>query len=88
MAVIQTLFGEDGRYESKDIVEALSELGREADRPDAAAFLEAKYKPKIYQPTAADEDDHMDDTVDFRRLGLEVARMHAERETSGMSGDN
>ena len=87
MAIIQTLFGEEGRYESKDIMEALAELGREADRPDAAAFLEAKYKPKVYQSTTTDEDEHMEEAFDHCRLGLEGARMHSEGEVSKMSGD-
>lgn len=87
MAVIQALFGEDGRYETRDIVEALAELGREADRPDGAAFLESKYKPKVYQPTTTDEHEPMDDAVDYRQLGLEVARMRAEEEASKDPGD-
>lgn len=56
MAIIQTLFGEEGRYNSKDVVEALEELGKEAERPDAAAFLEDKYKPKVYQPEDSEEE--------------------------------
>lgn len=77
MAVIQALFGEDGRYDDKSIVAALQELGREAGRPDGIAYLESKYKPKVHQPTSTDDEAAMDDEVDHSRLGLEVARMHA-----------
>lgn len=86
MAVIQALFGEDGRYDPKVIVAALVELGREAGRPDGAVYLERKYKPKVYQPTTTDDDETMDDAVDHRQIGLEVARMRAEQEASREAG--
>lgn len=86
MAVIQALFGEDGRYDPKVIVTALEELGREAGRPDGAAYLEAKYKPKVHQPVTTDDDEAVDGDVDHSQVGVEVARMHAEG-TSRAPGD-
>jgi ParB-like chromosome segregation protein Spo0J len=80
MAVIQALLGEDGRYDAKDIAEALEELGKEAERPDAIAYLEDKYKPKVHQPTDTDDEEDMGDVVDFLQLSKEVARMHAQQE--------
>lgn len=87
MAAIQALFGEDGRYDHKVIVDALIELGREARRPDGAAYLESKYKPKVHQPTTTDDDEAMGDDVDHSQLGLEVAQMHAQEATDRGPGD-
>ncbi|AMR64852.1 hypothetical protein [Aquipseudomonas alcaligenes] len=78
MAVVQALFGVEGRYDPKAIVAALEELGREAGRPDGAAYLEAKYKPKVHQPEATDDDETVGVDVDHHQMGLEIARMHAE----------
>jgi ParB-like chromosome segregation protein Spo0J len=86
MAVIQALFGEDGRYDPKVIVTALEELGREAGRPDGAAYLEAKYKPKVHQPVTTDDHEAVGGDVDHCQLGVELARMHAEG-TSTAPGD-
>ncbi|CAH0269949.1 hypothetical protein SRABI70_03457 [Pseudomonas sp. Bi70] len=86
MAMVQVGLGEDGKYEPKDFIDALEELAREAGRPDGIAYLESKYKPKVYQPTTMDGDETMDDAVDYSQLGLEVARMRAEQEASRESG--
>lgn len=86
MAVIQVLFGVEGRYDHRAIVAALEELSREAGRPDGAAYLEAKYKPKVHQPETTDDDELVGEDVDHRRMGLEIARMHAEG-TSRAPGD-
>ncbi|MFK3771670.1 ParB/RepB/Spo0J family partition protein [Pseudomonas sp. NPDC089406] len=87
MAIVQVGLGEDGKFEPKDFVEALEELAREAGRPDGIAYLERKYKPKVYQPTTTDDYEAMDDAVDHSQLGLEVARMRAEEEASRHPGD-
>ncbi|GEM_PF-1451834 len=78
MAVVQVLFGVEGRYDHKAVVAALEELGREAGRPDGAAYLEAKYKPKVHQPETTDDDESVGEDVDHHQMGLEIARIHAE----------
>lgn len=83
MATIQTLFGEHGRYDLKDVVEALKELGEEAKRPDAAAYLEDKYKPKVHQPTDTDDDEEDTGNVvaHHQQRHKRVPRMHAHVES-------
>lgn len=80
MAVVQTLFAEDGKYDHKVIVAALIELGREAGRPDGAAYLEKSYKPKVSQVETTDDDETEGDSVDHHQLGLEIARLRALEE--------
>ena len=82
MGIIQFLFAEEGRFDLKDMTEALEELGQEAGRPDAAAYLEEKYKPRISQPTSAYEDELGDD-VDYDRLNAEITKMNNERYSTG-----
>ncbi len=87
MEIIQKLFGEDGRHDPGVIVAALIELGRDAERQDGAAYLESKYKPKVYQPGTTDDDEAERDQVDHHQLGLEVARMLAQEVESREPGD-
>ncbi len=87
MAVVQVLFGEDGRHDPKVILAALVKLGQEAGRPDGIAYLEKKYKPKVYQSTTTDDEEVVDEAVDHSQLGLEVARIRAEEEASRHPGD-
>jgi len=82
MAIVQLLFAEEGRFDPKDATEALEELGLEAGRPDASAYLEEKFKPKVSQPTAAYEDD-LDDDVDYDGMNAEIAKMNQERYSTG-----
>lgn len=87
MEIAQLLFGEEGRHDLKLVVAALIDMGREAERPDGAAYLESKYKPKIYQPVTTDDDEAEGDHVDYHQLGLEVARMRAQEVESREPGD-
>ena len=87
MQIAQLLFGEEGRHDLKLVVAALIDMGREAERPDGAAYLESKYKPKIYQPVTTDDDEAEGDHVDYHQLGLEVARMRAQEVESREPGD-
>lgn len=87
MAIVQVVLGEDGRYDPTDITEALRELGREAERPDGIAYLESKYKPKVYQPTTTDDDETMGNAGDHHQLGLEVSRMRTQEADSRHPGD-
>lgn len=82
IGIIQYLFAEEGRFDPKDVTEALEELGQEAGRLDAAAYLEEKYKPKISQPTAAYEDDLGDD-FDHDQMIAEVVKMNSKRYSTG-----
>jgi ParB-like chromosome segregation protein Spo0J len=73
IAIAQTVYGEDGRYDDPAISRALAVMGREAERPDADTFLRNKYKPKVSQPAAAQYEEG--DECDHIQLGLEVAKM-------------
>lgn len=87
MGIVQTVFGVDGRYEDKDVADAIRELAQDVGRPDGIAFVLEKYKPKVSQPTSMEDSDTMEHNVDHHQLGMEVARLRAEDDTSMVARD-